>query len=91
MGGTVTGILANAKGSFHWEKGMVASSTLKGQVPGSQTTLDAYEGVNGSITYRDTFIGPGEYLTVRVATSTPGSFVAGSLQGTCSAVFEEIQ
>lgn len=60
--------------------------------PGNASTTVKLWGItpnslgNGSV---DFVVAPSEWITVKLATTTPGTFAAGYLTGVCSAVFRE--
>lgn len=59
----------------------------------SHATTTAWRQDN-QVEYRnedEIYLAANEYLTMRIATGTPGSFASGALTGTCSAVFKEVK
>jgi len=74
------GIRSNeAPRNYYWLPNM-ATTTAYTQY--SQTTFREKDEI---------FIAANDYLTMRIATGTPGTFASSALQGTCSAVFQEIK
>lgn len=79
-GGTATGLLTGAEPrNYYW-------------VPGIATTTKDVEGAQNVYPLgQELYLAANEYLTMRIATGTSGTFASTALVGTCSAVFQEVK